>query len=84
MNPIRRKVIEIISRNSDNPQNTVDDIMALINTVYELPTDWREKLFSYMSSEHDVTMLDTDMNEVRHIILGDKMYLEEANKIHNT
>lgn len=45
----------------------------------DLPDDWRQELFDYMQKEHNVALLDSDMNEIRHIILGEDNYLKETN-----
>lgn len=34
-------------------------------------SDIKDKLFEYMSREHDVNLLDTDMEDIIHIITGD-------------
>ncbi len=46
--------------------------------------NWKQELFEYMKDEHNVTLLDSDMNEVRRIIIGEEQYLKEENEIYKT
>lgn len=49
----------------------------------DLPSDWRKKLFEYMQNTHDVLLLDSDMDEIRRIIIGEENYIREQNAIIN-
>lgn len=55
----------------DIVRKAIKDLEALSSTPIQavVPTDsdWRQKLFDYMDKEHDVQLLDSDMNEIQHI-----------------
>lgn len=45
-----------------------DKIAMLLNKSQSNVPDYRQKLFEYMSNEHGVTLLDSDINEIENII----------------
>ena len=44
----------------------------------------RRKLFQYMHTEHGVTMLESDLDEVEYIVIGKQEWLKQVNRTPQT
>jgi hypothetical protein len=49
----------------------------------EIPEENRQKLFNHMSTEHGLTLLESEMNSIYSICIGHEEYVKYLNWLHS-
>jgi hypothetical protein len=64
-------------------EGAFDQIEASQSKPQEIPEENRQKLFNHMSTEHGLTLLESEMNSIYSICIGHEEYVKYLNWLHS-
>ena len=67
----------------DNPYVAAMEEYASQSKPQEIPEENRQKLFNHMSTEHGLTLLESEMNSIYSICIGHEEYVKYLNWLHS-
>lgn len=73
----------LTSSNVDLLFTEVAELYASQSKPQEIPEENRQKLFNHMSTEHGLTLLESEMNSIYSICIGHEEYVKYLNWLHS-